>query len=124
MTGGFGFVEPPLTGTDLIEFEDLPGTDLTLLPVPLLEVELVLDGRADELVVLPEEDRDDDDLEDVDLELDFDFEGALERDVLKICSSLPKFNSSSLPFLNNLTNPAFASIDLTSMEPCLSPTGI
>lgn len=124
MTGGFGFVEPPLTGTDLIEFEDLPGTDLTLLPVPLLEVELVLDGRADELVVLPEEDRDDDDLEDVDRELDFDFEGALARDVLKVCSSLPKFNSSSLPFRNNLTNPAFASIDLTSIEPCLSPTGI
>ena len=41
MTGGFGFVDPPLIGTDLIEFDDLPGTDLVLLPVAL-EDELVL----------------------------------------------------------------------------------
>ena len=77
MTGGFGFVDPPLIGTDLIEFDDLPGTDLVLLPVAL-EDELVLL----ELVLLPEEDLDDEDLEDDERELDFDFDGALATAVL------------------------------------------
>ena len=81
MTGGFGFVDPPLIGTDLIEFEDLPGTDLELLPVPL-EDELVLDGREDELVLLLDEDRDEEDLEDDERELDFDFDGAFATAVL------------------------------------------
>ena len=82
MTGGVGFVDPPLIGTDLIEFDDLPGTDLVLLPVAL-EDELVLL----ELVLLLEEDLDDEDLDDEDLEdderkLDFDFDGALATAVL------------------------------------------
>ena len=77
MTGGFGFVDPPLIGTDLIEFDDLPGTDLVLLPVAL-EDELVLL----ELVLLLEEDLDDEDLEDDERELDFDFGGALATAVL------------------------------------------
>ena len=77
MTGGFGFVDPPLIGTDLIEFDDLPGTDLVLLPVAL-EDELVLL----ELVLLLEEDLDDEDLEADERELDFDFDGAFATAVL------------------------------------------
>ena len=81
MTGGFGFVDPPLIGTDLIVFEDLPGTDLELLPAPL-EDELVAEGREDELALRLEEDRDEEDLEEDERELDFDFDGAFATAVL------------------------------------------
>lgn len=81
MTGGFGFVDPPLIGTDLIEFEDLPGTDLELLPPPL-EDEPVVEGREDELALRLEEDRDEEDLEEDERELDFDFDGAFATAVL------------------------------------------